>query len=85
MDIRPIKSEDDYEQALDEIARLFTAEDGTEEGDMLDVLTTLVEAYEAKQCPVSPPEPIAAIEYEMGKRGLSRSQRRGCKVRGRVS
>jgi len=72
MQIKPIKSDEDYEAALEEISRLFAAEAGTEEYDALDVLTTLVESYEEKHHAVLPPDPIAAIEYEAEKRGLSR-------------
>lgn len=74
MNIRPIKSEADYEEALEEISRLFAAQAGTDEHDRLDVLTTLVESYEARQHPILPPDPIAAIEYEAEKRGLSRKE-----------
>ena len=72
MTIKPIKTEEDYKAALSEINRLFDAHEGTEDFDRLDVLATLVEAYEAKHCPIAPPSPLAAIEYEMEKRGLSR-------------
>ncbi len=72
MNIKPIKTEEDYKAALAEINRLFDAHEGTEDFDRLDVLATLVEAYEAKHHPVAPPTPLAAIEYEMEKRGLSR-------------
>ena len=72
MTIKPIKTEEDYKAALAEISRLFDAHESTEDFDRLDVLATLVEAYEAKHCLISPPSPLAAIEYEMEKRGLSR-------------
>ncbi len=72
MTIKPIKTEEDYKAALAEINRLFNAQEGTDDFDRLDVLATLVEAYEAKHCPIGPPSPLAAIEYEMEKRGLSR-------------
>ncbi len=71
MTIKPIKTEEDYKTALAEINRLFDAREGTEDFDRLDVLATLVEAYEAKYYPIGPPSPLAAIEYEMEKRGLS--------------
>jgi HTH-type transcriptional regulator/antitoxin HigA len=74
MRIKPIKSEGDYEEALEEISGLFAAPAGTDDHDRLDVLSTLVEAYEAKQHPILPPDPIAAIEYEAEKRGLSRKE-----------
>lgn len=68
--ITPIKSEEDYESALAEIARLMDAEPDTPEGDRLDVLTTLVEAYEARHWPIEPPDPIEAIRMRMEQRGL---------------
>jgi HTH-type transcriptional regulator/antitoxin HigA len=72
MDIRPIKTEADYQAALEEIVRLFEATPDTPEGDRLDVLTTLVEAYEEKHYPVPLPDPVEAIKYHMESRGLSR-------------
>jgi HTH-type transcriptional regulator / antitoxin HigA len=72
MDIRPIKSERDYAAALAEIERLFTAEPGTPEGDMLEVLTTLVEHYEELHDAIPLPDPVEAILYYMESRGLSR-------------
>ena len=65
MDIRPIKTETDYEAALHEIERLMDAELDTPEGDRLDILVTLVEAYEAKHYPMAGPDPIAAILHRM--------------------
>ena len=72
MIIKPIKNKLDYEEAVAEIERLFDIEKSADEYDRLDVLATLVEAYESKHYPIGPPDPIAAIEYEMEKRGLSR-------------
>jgi HTH-type transcriptional regulator/antitoxin HigA len=72
MNIRPIRTEVDYEMALAEIERLFDAEPDTPQGDQLEVLTTLVEAYEAQHYPIPAPDPIEAIEYYMESRGLSR-------------
>jgi len=72
MEIRPIKTEADYQAALDEIESLFDAKPGTPEGDRLEVLTTLVEAYEERHYSLPMPDPIAAIEYYMESRGLSR-------------
>ena len=72
MDIRPIKTKVDYQAALDEIESLFDAEPGTPEGDRLEILTTLVEAYEDRHYSLPMPDPIAAIEYHMESRGLSR-------------
>jgi HTH-type transcriptional regulator / antitoxin HigA len=73
MDIRPIRTQTDYEAGLDEIARLM-AEDpqfGTADGDRLDVLTTLIQAYEARHYPVLPPDPMEAIWFSMEQRGLT--------------
>ena len=72
MDIRPIRNEIDYEVALAEIDTLFAAVPGTPEFDRLDVLTTLVQAYEREHYPVPAPDPIEAIEYFIESRGLSR-------------
>ena len=72
MDIKPIKTENDYEAALAEIEQLMEAEPNTPEGDKLDVLTTLVETYEEKHYPIDPPDPIEAIIHEMESQGLTR-------------
>jgi len=72
MDIKPIKTETDYKTALRKIERLMEADLNTPDGDKLDVLTTLVEAYEEKYYPVEPPDPIEAILHEMESQGLSR-------------
>jgi HTH-type transcriptional regulator/antitoxin HigA len=72
MDIKPIRTESDYERALQEIERLWEAEPGSSDGDKLDVLTTLVEAYEEKQYPILPPDPVEAILHFMESQGLSR-------------
>lgn len=72
MDIKPIKTEYDYEVALAEVERLMGAEPNTPEGDKLDVLTTLVETYEEKHYPIDPPDPIEAIIHEMESQGLTR-------------
>jgi HTH-type transcriptional regulator/antitoxin HigA len=72
MQIKPIKTEADYQAALDEIERLLDAKPGTSEADRLEILTTLVEAYEEKHYPIPWPDPIEAILYQMESRGLSR-------------
>lgn len=72
MNVRPIKSEADYRAALAEIEQLFDSSPGTREGDRLEVLTTLVEAYEKRHYSVPAPDPIEAIKYHMESRGLSR-------------
>ena len=72
MDIKPIKTDSDYNKALQEIEILMNAELDTPEGDKLDVLVTLVEAYEEKHHPILPPEPIEAIIHQMESQELSR-------------
>jgi HTH-type transcriptional regulator / antitoxin HigA len=72
VDIRPIKTEADYQAALAEIERLFDAAPNTPAGDRLDMLATLVEAYEAQHYSIPAPDPIEAITYHMESRGLSR-------------
>lgn len=72
MNIKPVKTTADYEAALKEIERLFDADPGTPQGDRLEVLTTLVEAYEDKHYAIPAPDPIEAIQYFMESRDLSR-------------
>lgn len=72
MDIKPIKSDRDYRAALREIERLMDARPNTPEGDRLDVLVTLVEAWERKHHPIEPPDPVEAIRFAMEQRGLAR-------------
>ncbi len=72
MEIKPIKNEADYQAALEEIERLFDAAPDTREGDRLEVLSTLVDAYEEKHYGIPLPDPIEAILYHMESRGLSR-------------
>ena len=72
MEIKPIKTEADYEASLKEIEKLFEVEPGTPEGDRLEVLVTLVEAYEDEYYSLPAPDPIEAILYFMESRGLER-------------
>lgn len=71
MNIRPIKTEEDYRATLQEIESLMTAAPGTPEGERLDVLVTLVEAYERKNFPLDLPDPVEAIKFAMDQRGLT--------------
>lgn len=73
MTIRPIKSDADHRAALREIEALWGAEDGTPEGDRLDVLATLVEAYEDARWPVAELDPVEAIEAAMAHDGRTRA------------
>lgn len=72
MEIRPIKSETDYEKALTEIEALFDAKPDTPECDKLDVLAVLVEAYESKHYELPDPDPIDALEYYLESRRKTR-------------
>ena len=73
MNIKPIKSERDHRAALREIEKLMDARPGTAAGDRLDVLVTLVEAYERQHFPMEAPDPISAIEFAMERQGLKAS------------
>ena len=72
MDIKPIKTKKDHAQALKRIEMLMTAKANTPEGDELDILVTLVEAYEAKHYPIEAPDPIVAIQHRMEALGMER-------------
>ena len=69
MTIKPIKTEADHGMALREIERLWGAAEGTPAGDRLDVLTTLVEAYEQVHFPIDPPDPVEAIKFRLEQQG----------------
>ena len=71
MEIKPIKTKKDYEAALGAIEQLMDAKRNTPEGDRLEVLVTLVEAYEARHFPLDLPDPVAAIKLVMEQRSLS--------------
>ena len=70
--IKPVKTRADYEAAMVEVRRLWGAKSGTPDGDRLDVLATLVDAYEAEHFPMDPPDPIEAIKFRMEQQGLTR-------------
>ena len=71
MEINPIKTDADYQAALKEIETLMMSELGSPEGEKLDVLVTLVEAYERKHYPLDLPDPVEAIKFEMEQKGLT--------------
>lgn len=71
MQIKPIKTDADYRATLAEIETLMLADTNTPEGEKLDVLVTLVEAYEARNYPLDLPDPVAAIQFEMERKGLT--------------
>ena len=70
--LKPIRGKADYEAAMAEIERLWGARSGTPEGDRLDILATLVDAYENEHYPMDPPDPIEAIKFRIEQRGLTR-------------
>src|SRR5271166_7166608 len=70
--VRPIRTKRDYEAALEEVEHLWGAKAGSREGDRLDVLATLIDAYEAEHYPMEPPDPVEAIKFRMEQQGLSR-------------
>ncbi|MHA6125317.1 helix-turn-helix domain-containing protein [Pseudomonas fluorescens group sp. PF-1] len=73
MNIRPIRTDEDYREALNNVSALFDNEPdpGTPEGDYFEIMITLIEAYESKQFPVDLPNPIDAIKFRMEQSGLS--------------
>jgi len=76
-EVKPIRSEADYEEALTEVERLWGARSGTPKGDRLDVLATLIDAYESAHHPIDPPDPIEAIKFRMEQQGLTRKDLEG--------
>ncbi|MGB5721550.1 MAG: transcriptional regulator [Woeseiaceae bacterium] len=72
MTIRPIRNSSDHESALKRIEALMSAENGTAEGDELDVLATLVDVYERQSFFIDSPDPVDAIKFRMEQMGLSR-------------
>src|ERR1700719_4673572 len=71
-ELKPIRTKADYNDALAEVERLWGAKSGTPKGDRLDVLATLIDAYETRHYPMDPPDPIEAIQFRMEQQGLTR-------------
>jgi HTH-type transcriptional regulator/antitoxin HigA len=71
-EVKPIRTKRDHEAALKEVERLWGTKAGTSEGDRLDVLATLIDAYETEHYPVDPPDPVEAIKFRMEQQGLTR-------------
>ncbi len=71
-DLKPIRTDVEHEAALAEVERLWGAVSGTPDGDRLDVLATLIDAYEARRHPIDPPDPIEAIRFRMEQQGITR-------------
>ena len=72
IELKPIRTPVDYDRALDALGQLWTAEANSPESDQLDVLATLIDAYEAQHFPMDPPDPIEAIKFRMEQQGLTR-------------
>ncbi len=86
MNIHPIKTEADYEQALSEVEKLWGVDEGTKKGDKLDILLVLIDNYEKEHHPIDPPDPIEAIKFRMEQMNLSRKDlEKYIGPRGRVS
>jgi HTH-type transcriptional regulator/antitoxin HigA len=71
-DVKPIRTAADYRAAMREVERLWGSKSGTPDGDRLDVIATLIDAYEAQHEPVDKPDPIDAIRFRMEQQGLTR-------------
>jgi HTH-type transcriptional regulator/antitoxin HigA len=76
-DVRPIRSEADLDAAIAEVGRLWGAAEGTPQADRLDVLATLIDAYEAEHHAIDPPDPVDAILFRMDQQGLTRKDLEG--------
>ncbi len=74
MDIRPIRNDDDLRAAIKEIERLWGASVGSADGDKLDVLATLVDAYERDHFPVQPSTPLEMLRYAVGDMGRTQTE-----------
>ena len=71
MNIKPIRTKRDFDAALKSVVGLMRAKAGSQEGNRLDILVTLIQAYEAKHYPMLPPDPVEAIKFVMEQRGLT--------------
>ena len=73
MNIKPIKTEQDYQEALDRLEVIFDAKKGSPEGDELEILGLLIEKYESMHFPIDLPDPIEAIKFRMEQMGYTQS------------
>ena len=73
MDIKPIRGEADYERALRRVEELWDSPEGSAESDELDILATLIEAYEQEHYPIELPDPIEAIKFRLEQKGKDSS------------
>jgi HTH-type transcriptional regulator / antitoxin HigA len=70
-DVRTIRSEEDYEIALADVAALWGAANGTPDGDQLDLLATLIDAYESRHHAMEPPDPVKAIRFRLDQQAMN--------------
>jgi len=70
MNIKPIRSESDLQESFRQLEKVFQAKSGTKEADDMEILVTLIEAYENKHYPITPPDPVDAIKFRMEQQGL---------------
>ena len=73
MNIKPIKTEKDYNEAVSRVEEIFDAKKGSTEGDELEVLSILIDQYENEHFPIELPDPIEAIKYRMEQMGINQS------------
>ncbi|MBI1306386.1 MAG: helix-turn-helix domain-containing protein [Bacteroidetes bacterium] len=74
MKIKPIRNEEDYQNALERLEVIFDAKKGTDEGDELEILSILIDKYEDENFPIGMPDPIEAIKFRMEQMGISQSE-----------
>ena len=70
MEIKPVNTEQDYENSLNRLEDIFEAKKGTNEGDELEILSILIDKYEEKHFPIGMPDPIEAIKFRMEQMGM---------------
>lgn len=70
MDIKPVRTEKDYEKALGRLEEIFDAQPNTPEGDELEILSLLIDKYEKENFPIDPPDPIEAVKFRMDQLGM---------------
>ncbi len=71
MNIKPIRSDEDLHSAFRRLETVFQAEEGTIDADEMEILVTLIEAYEQKHYPITPADPVDAIKFRMEQQGLT--------------
>jgi HTH-type transcriptional regulator / antitoxin HigA len=85
-DVNPIRTAQDYKNALAEVEALWGAASGTTDGDRLDVLATLIDVHESQHYPMDPPDPVEAIKFRMEQQGMTRKDLEGIiGSRGRIA